>query len=110
NLLGIDEFTLPQRAHPGACARQREDECLVDPTGLRSRSASNEDLLALAGTVRRESKPKRVWAVALIAAVDSAACLWRPFLVSRFSAADFNGMRRRRAGRPSQEGCLAAAA
>src|SRR5262245_20484226 len=75
NLLDVYEFTLPQAAHPGARARQREDECLVDPTGLRHGIARNEDLLALAGTVRRESKPKRAWAVALIAAVDTAIAL-----------------------------------
>ena len=55
NLGGIDDFTLPQRAHPGPGARERQDECLIDPAGLRSRSARNAYLLAFAGTGRRES-------------------------------------------------------
>src|SRR5262245_37452902 len=70
NLLGVDEFTPPQAAHPGARARQREDKGLVDPAGVSHAVARNEDLLALARTGWRESKPQRVWAVALVAAVD----------------------------------------
>src|SRR5262249_26660339 len=72
NLVRVDEFTLPQAAHPQPRAGEREDECLVDATWLRSAIAGNEDLLARAGTARGQSKPDGLGILAVIIIIDGA--------------------------------------
>src|SRR5262249_7011606 len=72
DLVRVDEFTLPQAAHPQPRAGEREDECLVDATWLRSAIAGNEDLLARAGTGRGQSKPDGLGILAVIIIIDGA--------------------------------------
>jgi hypothetical protein len=67
NFGGIDELSLPQRAHPRPCACERQNKRLIDPTRLRRGIARNDYLLALASPRRsiRENCYQRIgWSAA----------------------------------------------